>query len=134
MSQENVELIREVNALFNENPGDASSWLDYYDAEAEFQMPPEWPEGRLLRGHGEIKATANAWIGSFDEYRWDEERILDADDCVVALYHHRGRARGTGDWVERQIESVWYLRDRKVVKVLAFFSWEEALEAAGLRE
>jgi hypothetical protein len=134
MSQENVEVIREVNALFNEDPGNTDSWISYYDAEAEFHMPPEWPEGHIYRGHAAITALGHAWVGSFDEYRWDEERIVDAGGCVVALWHHRGRAHGTNDWFERQIGTVWYLSDRKIVKVLAFFSWDEALEAAGLRE
>jgi ketosteroid isomerase-like protein len=134
MSEENVELVREVNAVFNDAPGDVERWLPYYEGDAEFHMPPEWPEGRVYRGHDGIRALANAWIGSFDEYRWDEERLIDEGDCVVALWHHRGRARGTNVWLERQIGSVWYLRDQRIAKVLAFFSWVEALEAAGVRE
>src|SRR5262249_12356051 len=95
MAGENVELVREVNAVFNEAPGAIERWMPYYSRDAEFHMPPEWPEGRVCRGHDGISALANAWIGSFDEYRWDEARLIDESDCVVALWHHRGRARGT---------------------------------------
>jgi ketosteroid isomerase-like protein len=120
-----------MNALFNESPTDAE-WLSHYDPEVEFQAPPEWPEGRVYRGRSAVGELANAWTESFDEYRWDEERIFDAGDRVVALWHHRGRLQGSRDWVERQIGTVWYFREGKIVKVLTFFSWAEALEAAGV--
>ena len=49
---------------------------------------------------------------------------------VAALFMHRGRI-GT-QWVEREIGAVMYTRDEKVHRVYAFFSWDEALERAGL--
>jgi hypothetical protein len=132
MPEENMEIIRRLNALFNEAPHDAESWLSYYDPGAEFVAPREWPERRVYSGHAGIEELANAWVASFDEYRWDEEKVLDTGECVVALWHHRGRLGS--EWAEREIGSVWYLTGGQIVRVLLFFSWAEALEAAGLEE
>jgi ketosteroid isomerase-like protein len=130
MSEQDVETIRRLIAVFNEAPEKVDAWLSFFHPDAEFQAPPEWPEARSYRGHEEIAQLADAWFGSFDEYRWDEEEIIDADDCVVALFHHRGRMGN--QWVEREIGSVYYLRDAKVERVVTYFNWDEAFETAGL--
>lgn len=130
VSERDVETIRRLNAAFNEAPDDTQGWLAFYHPEQEFHAPPEWPERSVYRGHEGIAELGEAWFGSFDEYRWDEEEIIDAGDCVVALFHHRGRMGQ--EWVERQIGCVFTVRDEKVVRVLAFFDWNQALAAVGL--
>ncbi len=49
------------------------------------------------------------------------------------MFHQRGRIKGVG-WVERPVAAIWYLRDGQVMRVLSYFSWNEALEAAGLEQ
>lgn len=39
-----------------------------------------------------------------------------------------------GDPIEQRIAYHWNVRNGKGVRVQAYFSWEEALEAVGLRE
>jgi hypothetical protein len=130
MSEQDLETIRRLNAAFNAAPHDIDAWLAYYHPDQEFHAPPEWPEKRVYLGREGISELAEAWFGPFDEYRWDTEEMIDAGDRVVALFHHRGRM---GDqWVEREIGAVFELREDKVIRCDAFFSWDEALEAAGV--
>jgi ketosteroid isomerase-like protein len=130
VSSRDVETIRGLNAVFNEAPGETEAWLAYYHPDQEFHAPPEWPEKSVYRGHEGIAELAEAWFGSFDEYRWDAEEMIDAGDCVVALFHHRGRMGS--QWVEREIGAVFHLREGKVIRVDAFFSWDEARDKAGV--
>jgi hypothetical protein len=51
---------------------------------------------------------------------------------VVALYRSRGRIKDGGAWLEQPIGAVVYLRDSKILRVLSYFSWAEALEVGGL--
>ena len=129
MSEENIEIVRRMNAAFNH--GD-EGWVGFYDPEVEFRMPPEWPEDRMYTGHDGIRYAAGLWAASFSEYEWTIDRLLDASDWVVALHHHRGRIGDSEAWVVRPLGVVYFLRDRKIVRGLSFFSWAEALEAVGL--
>jgi ketosteroid isomerase-like protein len=131
MSPENVEIVRRLNAVFNDAPRDVERWIPYYHPDAEFRSPPEWPEADTYRGRDGIEELALAWAGSFEEYRWDEEEVFDAgEDVVVGLWHHRGQLPGSDEWVERRVGTVWYLREGKIERVLSYFSWDQALEAA----
>jgi ketosteroid isomerase-like protein len=132
VSEEDVETIRRLNAAFNEAPGNTEAWLAYYHPEGEFHAPPEWPERDVYKGHEGVVELAGAWFGSFDEYRWDAHEYIDTGDCVVALFHHRGRMGN--EWFEREIGCVFQLRDGKVARVDARFDWDEALQVAGLAE
>jgi ketosteroid isomerase-like protein len=127
----NIEIVRRMNAAFNR--GD-ERWVGFYDPDVEFRTPPEWPEESVYIGHDGIRHAAGLWAASFNEYEWTIDRLVDAADCVVALHHHRGRIGDSGAWVERPLGAVYFLRDGKIVRVLSFFSWVEALEAAGVAE
>ena len=134
MSRENVEIVRRLNAAFNRSPDEPEHWLSHYEEEAEFHPPREWPEACIYRGREEIGELARIWARSFDEYRWEEEKIIDAGACVVALWKHRGRIQGSADWVEQEVGTLWFFRGERIARTLAFFSWSEALEAAGVEE
>jgi hypothetical protein len=52
----------------------------------------------------------------------------------VVLLFARGQIRGGVAPIEQKLGYVWEVRDRKGVRIQVYFSWEEALEAAGLKE
>jgi hypothetical protein len=64
MSQENVEVVRHMNAAFNRGDED---WVGFYDPEVEFRMPPEWPEDSVYTGRNGIRHAAGLWAESFSE-------------------------------------------------------------------
>lgn len=131
MSQEDVALIREVNARFNSDPQNAAQWIELYDPAIEFRMPAEWPEEPVYYGHEGVRRAAALWSENFDDYRWDEEHLIDCGDFVVGLWHTRGRIKDGGAWIEAPVGTIWHVRDAKIVRVVCYFTWAEALEAAG---
>jgi ketosteroid isomerase-like protein len=108
--------------------------VDFYHSDVEYFTPPEWPEDAVFRGHEGIRRGAALWAENFNEYRWDIERLIDAGGCVVGLYHHRGRIKTGGAWVESPVGAVFYMRDGKIARVATYFSWAEALRAARIEE
>jgi len=131
MSTENVEIVRRSVEAFNR--GD-EGWVGFFDAEVEFLTPPEFPDDSVYLGHDGIRRGAALWIQSFTEYEWHIDRLIGAPDRVVGLYHHRGRIKDSGAWIERPVGAVYFLHEGKIVRVLSYFSWAEAFEAAALSE
>ena len=132
MSQENVEVVRRLLTAFNRDGVEAT--LEHFDSEVEWIGPPEWPEGRMYKGHDGIRRLAAAWGENFDEYRVDPDRLIDAGDRVVALANQRGRIKGSAVPIAQEVGVVGTVRDAMIVHVEAYFSWSEALKAAGLSE
>jgi len=52
MSQENVEIARQMMEAFNRR--DREAWLRLNDPEVEFRADPEWPESETVRGHDAV--------------------------------------------------------------------------------
>jgi ketosteroid isomerase-like protein len=132
MSQENVEIVRRTIETFNVDGVEAT--LQYLDPKVEWLAPPEWLEERLYKGHEGIRRIASQWIDNIDGYRLDPERFIDTGDAVVVLLFGHGRIRGSAVPIEQKLGYVWEVRNRKGVRVQVYFSWEEALEAAGFEE
>jgi ketosteroid isomerase-like protein len=131
MFDDDVDLIRRTLAEFNH--GGVEAALGYFDEDVEWLAPPEWLEEPVYRGHDGIRRIASMWTENFDDYRLDPERFLDGGGQVVALVFQRGRIKPTGDWIEQAIGYVWRVQDGKTVRVQVHFSWDAALEEAGLR-
>jgi hypothetical protein len=53
---------------------------------------------------------------------------------VVALGYNRGRIKGSAAPIEHQVAYIWTLRNGQGFRVHAYFSWQEALQHAGLQE
>lgn len=132
MSEENIEVVRRTLEAFNE--GGVEATFEHFDPDIEWVGPPEWLEDRLYQGDQGLRKLAATWVENFDQYRLEPERMIDAGDRVVVLGQQRGRIKGSAVPVVQQVGMVWTLRDARGVRVEAFFSWREALEAAGLEE
>ena len=124
-----MEIVREMNRAFNRHE---DRWLDFYDADVEYVMPPEWPEDRVYKGRESLRRLVSS-LSVFEGQEWVTERLIDVDDdCVVALARVRAGTQG-GD-VQQRIAAVTYLKGGKIVRQLTYFSWAEALIAVGLAE
>ena len=133
MSQGNVEFARRFFDTFNREGVEAV--LPYFDPEIEWLTPPEWLEEQVYKGHQGLRKLAAAWGDNFAEYRLDFERLIDvADDEVLVLVHQRGRIKGSNAGIEQQVGFEWQLRDGRIDRVRVHFSWEDALDTAGLPE
>jgi ketosteroid isomerase-like protein len=131
MSGQNVETVRALSRAFNEQSDD---WIDFYDPQAIVHVPPGWLEDAVYSGHEGVAEVSALWTERVDEYRWDIEQLIDGGDCVVGLFRFSSRMRNDGVWLAPPLGAVFYFRDGKVAKILTYFSWDEALDAAGVQQ
>jgi ketosteroid isomerase-like protein len=75
-------------------------------------------------------------LDTFSELQAEPERLVDAGDQVVVLYHWRGEGKGSGlslGMFGRQA-AVFTLRDGKAIKVEWYLDPAAGFEAAGVSE
>lgn len=133
MSQENVEIaLRAIEAW---NQREADLWLGYAAPDIEW-LPagPAAVERAVYRGHDEVASGFAAVWQTWDVFEFQESEVRDLGDSVLWL--GRVKMRGSASHVELDQEFAIHtvVRAGKLVRVHAFLSWQEALEAAGLRE
>jgi ketosteroid isomerase-like protein len=135
MSQENVEI--------------AARWYEVATSKAELLagMPRtmafchpdvEWtaPEdGTTYRGREGVRQRLEEWLESFEEYRFEVERIIDCgDDEVLVVATEVGRGATSGVEVRSTNHELLTIREGMIVRIREFYDEENALNAAGLSE
>jgi ketosteroid isomerase-like protein len=134
MSEENVEIVRKLNAALNR--GDVEGQLSYLAEDAEIRDLRSAPDQPLtVTGMDAIRGVWAEWNSAFDELRADVDEWLEAGDAVVAHAHWWGTGRNSGVVIDTRQYDLFELKDGKVVRaVLGYQSKDDALKAAGLRE
>jgi ketosteroid isomerase-like protein len=132
MSQENVEIVRRIYRVWDEEGTPVSSGL--LDPQVEWVNPPEAVEPGTRQGIDAFASAANTVADTFDDVRVDIDEFIDAGERVVVLATLWGRGRGSGAEVARKQGYVWTMRDGKAIRFEWFNSPAKALEAAGLSE
>ena len=123
--------MRELNRAFNRR---GERWVEFYDSDAEVHIPPGLPGSKVYTGHRRIEEAAALWTESVNDYHWDLQRLIDGGNCVVGLFRFRSRINAHSAWLSPPLGAVFYVRAGKVMRVLSYFSWAEALEAAGVEQ
>jgi ketosteroid isomerase-like protein len=77
--------------------------------------------------------SSGAISGAWQSLRLTINELRDCDDRVIARVTFEGRGRD-GLEVDRQTGIVYTIRDGLATRIENYESWDEALEAAGLRE
>ena len=76
-----------------------------------------------------------SWIGTFEKYRYEVERLTDlGPGTVLAGASETGRGKGSGAPVDRSFAVLYTVIDGKIARMTTFRTEQDALEAAGLRE
>jgi uncharacterized protein len=125
MSEENVELVRNIHRLWNER-GSAN---DLIDPQLEYVNPSYAVESGTRHGRAALGSIREV----YPDFRVEPERFVDAGEDVVVI----GIARGTsasGLEAEWRQGYVWTVRDGRAVRFRWFNNPGEALEAVGLPE
>jgi len=124
MSQENVQLVRDIYRLWSEN----QSARHLIDPELEYVNPPYAVESGTRHGRGTLTKIREV----YPDFRVEPERFVDAGEDVVVIGTARGR---TASGVEAQWRQgyVWTVRDDRAVRFRWFNHPDEALEAVGLQ-
>ena len=133
MSQENVEIVRQLVEVANRRDTEAS--LRYVDPEIELQSAIiGGAEGNTYRGHEGVREWMAESDATFEELRVEPEefRDLGGDVLLIGRLHARGKESG----VEIDSATAWLftLRGGRIVRGRGYLNPHEALEAAGLGE
>jgi ketosteroid isomerase-like protein len=139
MSQENVEIARQLfdefqAGLERDDPG---SWFDSEVVAEDYEWIVPTPlDGRSVwRGREGFVEFIRTWTEQFDNWRIEVDRWIDAgEDRVVALTLQTATGKGSGVPVALNLGQVWEFQGGRVVRIRAYLSHAEALEAAGLSE
>jgi ketosteroid isomerase-like protein len=133
MSQENVEIVREVFKDFNSE--DIGRIVAAVHPELEVVIPPEVSaEPDTYLGPEGIRRYFQSFQDVMDEIRFEPERLWDAGDSVVVSLRVTARGRQTAIPVEQRSAGVWTVRDGQIIRVRSYASLAEALQAVGLRD
>jgi ketosteroid isomerase-like protein len=135
--------------MSEENREIARRWYDVATSKAELLagMPRtmafchpdvEWsaPEdGTVYRGRDGVRRRLEDWLESFDDYRYEIQRIVDCDnDDVLVEATEVGRGAISGAEVHSTHFELLTIRDGLIVRIREYYDEANALEAAGLSE
>ena len=139
MSQENVEIVRTVYEIGDPFAGTAiqvdRAFRDYLDAQFEFRLPSDYPEGEPVFRGREGFADMIAMLGdTWGKWRFERERFVDAGDHVVVFVRILAEGGASGVPIEQESTHVWTIRDGRATSMRVYRDRSEALEAVGLRE
>ena len=130
MSQQDVDTVRSAYEAFGRQ--DIPAVLDTFADDIKWDVPDSLPIGGVFHGKDEVGRFFGTIGEHYVELLVEPEEYLDAGDRVVALGHHRGKAKG-GDSFEVRFAMVWTMRDGKAAEFKEFTDTApitKAMEAA----
>jgi ketosteroid isomerase-like protein len=133
MSNENVEIVRNGIAAWNRR--DAELWLTY--AAPEIEWVPAGPaavESAVYNGYDEVSRGLAAVWDTWEVFEFGESEVRDLGDSVLWLGHVKMRGGTSHVELDREFALHSRLSDGKLIRVQAFLSWREAMQALGLSE
>jgi ketosteroid isomerase-like protein len=131
MSQPNAEIVRRIYDAYLH--GDFETALSLIDPEIEWVPEPDAPDD-AYRGHEGVRQSLRRWVGTWEDYSFEVDEIVELGDQVLARLRQRGRGKGSGVEIEATQFNVWTLRDGRAVRMRMFGQEREALEAVGRSE
>ncbi|HEX2462551.1 MAG TPA: nuclear transport factor 2 family protein [Vicinamibacterales bacterium] len=132
MSQENVEVAKAFYDAYNARNSEALDRLLHPEAKittlsARGGLGGDWSRGTTRQYFEQLD---EAWTGlriEIDDYR-------EVDERVVALGVARGAGTSSHVEVASDFAAVLVVRDSRIMLVDSYNNWNDALEAAGLRD
>jgi ketosteroid isomerase-like protein len=134
MSQENVEIVRDLFGATNER--DFPRAMSHYAHDVELVADPNaFLEQGTFKGRHAVGQWFGNWLAAFEPgYHFDIQETRDLGDVVFLYATCYGRGRSSGAEVRSETAFLYRLRGGKIVRVALYPSRAEALEAAGLQE
>ena len=99
--------------------------------DAEWVNPHDAVEPGTRRGADAFNDAIASVFATWDDVRFDTERMIERGDDVVALGVLHGRLHAAGMEVDSPHGQIWTFRDGRVSRMRWFNSHRETLEAAG---
>ncbi len=137
MPQENVgpvDVVREHIEAYRRDDGPGA--LSHLDADIIVDTTRvAGSVGAVSHGHDGLVREVRRFMGAFEDYDFEVERMTDLGGGTVAVVvNERGRGKGSRIPVERSFVGLYSVLDGKIVRITGFATEREALDAAGLSE
>ena len=116
--------------------GSIGEWIETLDPDIEWDVSahplPDFPN----RGSGRDAFLRHLgdYVSGWNDYEVSSRELIDAGDEVVLILHERARMRDSDMMLDRDLPTVWTVRDGRAVRHRVFKTRADALEAVGLRE
>jgi ketosteroid isomerase-like protein len=130
MSQENVEIIRNLNAAFRRGDWDAAT--RNMDPHILLRTDARWPEQRIYGREAAVAFYQGLWESGGPDIRIEE--MVDLGDRVLIRFCWHMRGLSSGIEGEQRTSSVCTFREGRVILEEFFLEHEQALKAVGLAE
>jgi ketosteroid isomerase-like protein len=130
MAGEDAELVR---AWFEEFATTGiESVIDHVHPDFEGIVPPTLSiEPDTYRGREGIRRYIDSFYEVMDEIRFVPEEFIEVEDSVVVPMRVVAKGKETGIEVEQFAVQVWTLENGKALRIDAYSTREQALEALG---
>ncbi|MEA2273642.1 MAG: SnoaL-like domain [Solirubrobacteraceae bacterium] len=125
----NVEIVRATYEAANR--GDVDAWLAPLDADVEVW---DYMNGVIATDRGAYRRWIDHYLEAWEYYREIPEHIVPAGDRVVALVKSEARGAMSQAVIQECHGEVHTLAEGRIVKVMLYPTYGQALEAAGLDE
>ena len=134
MSQENVEAGQALADAVNRRDLDAAAALLAPDV--VWEENPEFPGLReVYHGRAGVRAWWEEILEAVENLHLEVEKLTElGDDRVFGEFFLTGRGKGSGVPIEQRAWNVFSFAEGKITRRQVFWTRDEALEAAGLRE
>jgi ketosteroid isomerase-like protein len=132
MSQENVEIVRRLNAAVN--GGDIASLAELLDDDIAWWDREDDLNATVHRGRDGFTKALTELADDIADLHVEVKEYIDAGDHVVAPVRVTGRGQISGATFEEDEVHVAKLRERKITELREYRTRHEALEAVGLEE
>lgn len=131
MSQENVELVKRMLALFHAGDGEGALACFSDDVVSEAKARPDITGGQGREALGQL---IGGWVSAWDAWEEEIDEIRDLGDRVMVISTQRGRAKSTDTYIETRYAVLYEVREGEIAWMGLYNGPDEALEAAGLSE
>ena len=129
MSEENVELVRRGMVAFLN--GDTETALATASPDLVAVRMPPLPDSQTYHGAEGLLQMWADWTAPFDRFEMTVGEITETGGRVVAEVTQRATGQSSGAEVEGRFWFVYTLEDGLIVRLDAFGSERQALEAIG---
>jgi ketosteroid isomerase-like protein len=131
MSQENVDVVRR-----SWQPTSSGKLpFELWDAHVRIDNMPEFPIKGPYNGHEGLARWWRDLAEVVEDLRFEVKEVIDlGEGRVLSVQRALGRASHTGIEMDVLWASVFTLREGKIVHAQGYWTPEQALEAAGVRE
>jgi ketosteroid isomerase-like protein len=140
MSEQNVALVRRNYEAINSIDRSSVDFVDPEEAapdlwgslapDFELHGRPDVPDSKVYRGREASKDFWRMLQDVFSELRWEPGEITDLGHAVVVESRIVAVGRGSDVPIEADETDVFWFRDGRIVRLQAFPTKAEALEAA----